>query len=196
VNDPAAAASIGGAIRPTTIHGLQALRTGLELARASQLTMLRFQLALRRSNRHAAMQALDTLLDIDAEMEGLAASLDGAPAHPANDAALSGFIGRQKAAIAAEKHALTGGDWRSEAGQTALSAPDGCANDADLPEQSVFPDDESENYDRTRGRRWTCILAVAIVAAVIVCGVMIYLWPTLPAATVSEMRGLRFIQRL
>jgi len=196
VNDPAAAASIGGPIRPKTIDGLQALQAGLELARASQLTMLRLQLALHRSNRRTAMQALDTLLDIDAEMEGLAATLNDVPAHPANDAALSGFIGRQRAAIAAEKHALTGGDWRDEAAPIALSAPNDWANDADLSEQSVFPDGETENDDRAHGGRWMRILAVAIVVAVIACGVMAYLWPSLPAAATSEITGIPFIQRL
>lgn len=94
------------------------------MARASQLTMVRLQLALHKSNRRSAMQALDTLLDIEAEMAELAAILDDAPTHAAGNAALSGFIGLQKAAIAVEKHALAGGDWPGDAQPTAVPGPD------------------------------------------------------------------------
>jgi hypothetical protein len=174
-------------------EGLHTMRTGLELVRASQLTMLRLQLALHRSNRRTAMQALDTLLDIDAEMEGLAATLSDAPAHPANDAALSGFIGLQKAAIAAEKHALTGGDWPSDGGPMALSAPGGWADNAAQP---LFPDDEAEDDDRTRGRRWTRVLAVALVAVAVACGLIAYLAPTLPAAVMAQVTQVPLMQRL
>jgi hypothetical protein len=180
VNDLAAAASISGPIRPKTADGLQTLRSGLELARASQLTMLRLQLALHRSNRRTAMQALDTLLDIDAEMEDLAATLGNVPARLANDADLSGFIGLQRAAIAAEKHALTGGDWRNEAGSVLSAEP-------------LFPEDEAESDDRAHGKRWPNVLAATIITVIVACGVMAYLWPTLPAA-VSRMIPL--MQRL
>ncbi|WP_218016871.1 hypothetical protein [Sphingomonas mali] len=86
--------------------------------------MVRLQLALHKSNRRSAMQALDTLLDIEAEMAELAAILDDAPTHAVGDAALSGFIGLQKAAIAVEKHALAGGDWPGDARPTATPGPD------------------------------------------------------------------------
>lgn len=187
VNNPApAASSVSGSINPKMIDGAQTLRTGLELARASQLTMLRLQLALHKSNRHAAMQALDNLLDIDAEMEGLAATLNGIPTHRATDAALSGFIGLQKAAIAAEKHALTGGDWQSHAGSIAVS-PGDWAGDAESPAQPLFSGDEAASNDRTRGRRWMRVLAVAIAAAVIAYGLIACLWPALsvPGAPLS-----------
>ena len=88
------------------------------------MTMVRLQLALHKSNRRSAMQALDTLLDIEAEMAELAAILDDAPTHAAGDAALSGFIGLQKAAIAVEKHALAGGDWPGDARPTAIPGLD------------------------------------------------------------------------
>lgn len=179
VNDPASAASISGSVRPEMIDGQQSLRMGLELVRASQLTMLRLQLALHEPNRRTAMQALDTLLDIDAEMEDLAATLGGVPSHPANDAALSGFIGLQKAAIAAEKHALTGGD----AASLALSAP----GEASLAAQPVFSDDNSESVDRPHGRRRKRVLAVAIVAIIVASATMALLWPASVAAVVGEI---------
>jgi hypothetical protein len=172
---------------------MQALRTGLELARASQLTMLRLQLALHKSNRRTAMQAVDEFLDIDAEMEGLAATLTGIPAHPADDAALSGFIGLQKAAIAVEKHALTGGDWPSDARHDArpiaiaapddgIVAPDDGAGDADLPAPPPVSDDMVEDEDHAGSRRWIYGVAAAIVAVLIGLGLTAYLWPALPAA--------------
>jgi hypothetical protein len=159
---------------------MQALRNGLELARASQLTMLRLQLALHKSNRRTAMQALDDLLDIDAEMEGLAATLTDVPTQLADDAALSGFIGLQKAAIAVEKHVLTGSDWRSDAAPRVIAAPEDGAGDADLRGQPPLPNDEVECDDRTGSRRWMPVLAVAIIVALIGFGLMAYLWPALP----------------
>jgi hypothetical protein len=158
---------------------MQALRSGLELARASQLTMLRLQLALHKSNRRTAMQALDDLLDIDAEMEGLAATLTDVPTPLAGDAALSGFIGLQKAAIAVEKHVLTGGDWRSDATPPAIVAPEDGAGGADLRGQPPLPEEMGQD-DRTGSRRWMHVLAIVIVVALIGFGLMAYLWPTFP----------------
>ena len=181
MNNPAPTASSSfGSIDPKMVDGAQALRTGLELARASQLTMLRLLLALHKSNRRTAMQALDNLLDIDAEMEGLAATLNGVPVHPADDAALSDFIGVQKAAIAVEKHALTGGDLRCEAKSMALPAPADGTEEADLPTQPQLPDDAVENDDWVRPRRWMPGLAAAIVVVILIgFGVTAYLWPGL-----------------
>jgi hypothetical protein len=164
--------------------GTQALHTGLELARASQLTMLRLQLALHRSNRRTAMQALDHLLDIDAEMEGLAATLGG-PAHLTKDAALSGFIGFQKAAIAAEKHALTGSDWRDDAGAISISAPSNWANDTESPAQMPYSYEEAARHDRTGSARRLIVIGVALLAIGIGIGLAVYLSPTLPTALMS-----------
>jgi hypothetical protein len=126
---------------PKTIDELAALRAGLDLARASQLTMVRLQLALHKSNRRSAMQALDTLLDIEAEMAELAAVLDAAPAHPGGDTALSGFIGCQKAAIAVEKHVLAGGDWPSDVRPDAVSeSGDAAVSEPECPAVAA-PDD-------------------------------------------------------
>jgi hypothetical protein len=181
VNDPApAASSISGSIDPKVIDGMQALRTGLELARASQLTTLRLQLALHKSNRRTAMQALDKLLDIDAEIADLAATLTGVPMHLADNVALSGFIGLQKAAIAAEKHVLTGGDWRSDTKPSAVAAASGdWAGRSDLPAQSLLPDDEVGDDDRAWSSRWMQALIVAIVVTLAGFGLIAYLWPTL-----------------
>jgi len=185
------------------IDGAQALRTGLDLARASQLTMLRLLLALHKSNRRTAMQALDNLLDIDAEMEGLAATLNGAPVRPAGDAALSDFIGLQKAALAVEKHALAGGELRKDAESMALPAPPVAQANVDFPAQPLLPDDADdaveddavrddgvEDDDRPGRRRWMPVLAAAILVALIGFGVTAYLWLGLSVTMPGPSTGL------
>lgn len=167
------------------VDGTRALRTGLALARASQLTMLRLQLALHKSNRRTAMQALDNLLDIDAEMEGLAATLTRVPAPLADDAALSDFIGLQKAAIAVEKHALTGGDWRSDPKPMAITAPGNSAGDTDLLAPPPLSGDDVSDDKRAGSRRWIYVLAGAMVVILIGIGLSVYLWPSLPGAMLS-----------
>ena len=186
MNSPVvAASSISGSIRPNMIDAIQAQRTELDLTRASQLTLLRLQLALHKSDRRVAMQALDDLLDIDAEMEGLATTLTDIAAHPAGDTPLSGFIELQKAAIAAEKHALTGGDLRSNARSIAISAPGDGADNADLLAQPLFSEDEAESDDRTgrKGRAYVLVAAIAVI--ILGCGLMAYLYPTLLDEIVS-----------
>jgi len=191
MNNPAPTASSGfGSIDPKMIDGAQALRTGLDLARASQLTMLRLLLALHKSNRRTAMQALDNLLDIDAEMEGLAATLNGAPVRPAGDAALSDFIGLQKAALAVEKHALAGGELRKDAESMALPAPPVAQVDVDFPAQPLLPDDAVGDDDRPGRRRWMPVLAAAILIALIGFGVTAYLWLGLSVTMPGLSTGL------
>ena len=204
-----AASSASRSTDPKAIDELAALRAGFDLARASQLTMVRLQLALHKSNRRSAMQALDTLLDIEAEMAELAAMLDAAPAHPGGDTALSGFIGCQKAAIAVEKHVLAGGDWPSDAQPGAISEPgDPAVAEPDHPAVSVqdkpavtvatpvdrpvaidlptlYPAaddeaDEAEVDDRPGGARWLAILAAAI-AFIVIASLIAWQWPALSA---------------
>ena len=180
-NSAAAASSTSGSVNPPVVDEMETLRAGLELARASQLTLLRLQLALQRSNRRTAMQALDNLLEIDAEMEGLAAKLNGAPSHLAGDAALFSFIGFQKEAIATEKHVLASGELGLEARPIVVPADDDDeASGADLPAQE--PDDEAERIDRGGSRAWIYVLAAAILIVAIGCGLIAYFWPVMPIA--------------
>lgn len=186
-NPTAAGASIKGSICADRIDDMQAFRTGLELARASQLTMVRLQLALHKSNRRTAMQALDNLLDIDAEMEGLAATLNDTPTLQADDAALFGFIGCQKEAIAAEKHALTGGDLRFAPEPIVASLPDDDASrvdDADPPAPLLLSDEDTVEDDRSGSRHWIYGLVAAIVIMALGYGLAAYIWPALPMPTV------------
>ncbi|WEK43913.1 MAG: hypothetical protein P0Y64_03530 [Candidatus Sphingomonas colombiensis] len=186
-----------GSIDPKMLADAQALRTGLELARANQLTMLRLQLALHKSNRRAAMQALDNLLDVDAEMEGLVAALTNTLPSVADETGLSGFVGRQKAAIAIEKHALTGGDWSNDSGSLAIVAPGDWAVDAALPEQSAFSAAEPESDAGAVGnKRWGYVVAAMMVVVFIGVGLAAYLWPMLPATLhEASARILTFASR-
>jgi hypothetical protein len=82
---------------------------GLQLSRASTLALTRLQLAIKSSDRQAAMAALDRLHALDAEMERL---VDHLPAPAAEDPAwaerdaLARHLGDQKLALAFEKLAL------------------------------------------------------------------------------------------
>lgn len=166
--------SMRGSIDPM-VDRLQTLRTGLELARASQLTMLRFQLALHNANRRTALQALDDLLDVDAEMEGVAARLSG-PVHHPDELALSGFIGMQKAAIAAEKHALTGGTGPMEPRPLAMAAPDEWAAGGDSnPQGAAYGYAEAE--EAGAGRHWLRGALIAILILAVAAGAAALLWP-------------------
>lgn len=158
------------------VDDLQALRAGLELARASQLTMLRLQLALHESNPRTAMQSVDILLDIDAEMEGIAATLVSVPANTTDAAALSGFIEHQKAAIAAEKHALMGGNGRNNIRPIA-NFESRAFEGVDPSTQALVAEDEWDADSPPKNRWWIVMLAAAITVALLGLGLMVYLSP-------------------
>jgi hypothetical protein len=175
VNDSATAAPHpGGPVDDMMVDGMQVLQTGFALARASQLTMLRLQLALHGSKPHAAMQALDILLDIDVEMESIAARLVGNSLHLAENVALSDFMRFQKTAIATEKHAMTGEYGRSQAGLVTIPSPCTAAGGVDPSGQSLASDDEVENGQRATYLRWIPILVVAMVVTILGIGLIAY----------------------
>ncbi len=119
-------------------------------------------------------------------MEGLAATLDDAPAHPVRDTALFGFIGFQKEAIAAEKHVLTSGNSRFEAEPaTAPTLAEDHANEADLPAPSNHRDGAEEGHDRAGARRWIYVAALAVAIVAIGCGLTACFWPALSVAMTS-----------
>lgn len=131
------------------------------------------------------MQALDNLLEIDAEIEGLAATLNGIPTNLTGDAPLFGFIGFQKEAIAAEKHVLASGNLRSASEPIAAFPPDDeQSRDAGATEQALLSADEAEDGDRLGPRLWMYVL-VAIAVMALGCELIAFLWPELPAAIMS-----------
>jgi hypothetical protein len=195
-----AASSADGSIEPPPIDSRQALRIQVDLARASQLTMLRFQLALHKSNRRVALQALDDLLDLDAEMEGLAPMPAGAASGLIDDAPLSAFIRHQKSAIAAEKHGLVGGDARSIGSPQTIAPPDAPVEGDGPPEPVAVSEaaepasleldmhasmpgamDTAESTDRASRRPRLYVLAAASIILLAGLALATMLWPERPA---------------
>lgn len=84
------------------------LGVGMQLVRASNLTMSRFQLALQSGDRRLATKAMDNILDIDAEMECFVADLGCAAANEPHMEDMEIYLASQKDAVAREKHALVG----------------------------------------------------------------------------------------
>jgi hypothetical protein len=180
VSEPSAAASsIEGSLDLDAGEEMQVLRTGLELARASHLTMLRLQLALHKSNRRVAMQALDNLLEIDTEMEGLAATLNRVETRLESEAALFGFIGFQKEAIATEKHVLAQGPLQLEPQPVVEPAMDVQTPNAEPPGFSLAPGEKAERPDCADDRRWLYILAVSITFVILGWALLVALGPAL-----------------
>ena len=88
---------------------LRRVMQGLQLSRASTLSLMRMQLAVRSGERMQAMAAMDRLDALDAELERLIAQL---PAPDSNDPgwqAIAKHIEEQKLALAFEKLALASG---------------------------------------------------------------------------------------
>jgi hypothetical protein len=144
------------------------LGIGLQLVRASNLTMTRLQLALQSGDRRRAMMAMDGLMDIDAEIEGFVSDLAPAPGEDAHWQALAGYLENQKAAIAVEKHALTGMAQRPDLPRLDMPV---------IPETAdslTPPQDEMPQTDAVAGRTrmwlitaiFACILGIAGLVAV------------------------------
>ena len=87
---------------------LATLGMGMQLVRASNLTMSRFQLALQRGDKRLAMMAMDSLLDIDGEMECFVADLACSAANQPQMQVMASYLTSQKEAIGLEKHSLIG----------------------------------------------------------------------------------------
>ncbi|WP_287461420.1 hypothetical protein [Sphingomonas sp.] len=174
----------------------QQLHIGLQLARASQVTLLRLQLALHGADRRGAMAALASLLDLDAEMESLAAATLGSEGYEtAQDQAVAEHIAREKAAIAAEKHLLTGHVGRADPGGDGDfpgEAPSELHFAASPPVPTVVLADDPEADARyapePRRSRWPVVLALICLLA-IGLGVFVYLRPEQAAGLADQARA-------
>lgn len=140
------------------------LGMGMQLMRASNLTMSRFQLALQMDDKRLATMAMDSLLDIDAEMEGFVADLALSAANDPQMQAMASYLASQKGAIAREKHALVGhigkverisrssdADSRPDPGTLELSAAD-------------IADEEVEELPARMVPAW-------LIAVLLICGI-------------------------
>ena len=82
------------------------LARGLMLLRASNMNVIRLQLAMEHRDRRQAMEALDGLVALDGEIRDFIGDI---PPHDAASAALARSIDAQKSAIASEKFMLAAG---------------------------------------------------------------------------------------
>jgi len=173
----------------------QQLHSGLQLARASQVTLLRLQLALHCDDRRGAMAALDSLLDLDAEMESFAGTLDSDGYESGQDQAVAEHIARAKAAIAAEKHRLTGHIGRAAAdgdGSLLVEPPSKLHFAASplVPTVVLADDSEAEvaHPPEARRSRWAIVLALLCLIAIGI-GVFAYLQPEQAAGLADQARA-------
>lgn len=82
------------------------LARGLMLLRASNMNVIRLQLAMEQHDRRQAMEALDGLVALDGEIRDFIGEM---PPQDAASAALARSIEAQKSAIASEKFLLAAG---------------------------------------------------------------------------------------
>ncbi|MFT3965406.1 MAG: hypothetical protein QM690_05945 [Sphingobium sp.] len=156
------------------------LGMGLQLMRASNLTMTRLHLALQSGDRRLAMMAMDGLMDIDAEMEGFVADLAGVPDNDAHWQALSGYLAHQKAAIAAEKHVLIGVVGRPPPDASAVLEE----FPAVPPSREPSAGEAAQEWEEEQSRRWPPgLLAMLLLCALALIGAGAAFglgWMTLP----------------
>jgi len=81
---------------------------GLQFCRAGMLSLTRLQLALERSDRRRAMEAIDQLHRFDIEVEQLVGRLSG-PAPDARMVEIARYLREEKMELAFEKLALASG---------------------------------------------------------------------------------------
>jgi hypothetical protein len=82
------------------------LGLGLQLSRAGMMALTRLQLAIQSGDRQLALEAMDRLHALDAEMERLVGRLPAPAGSEAEWASIARHVGDQKLAIAFEKLAL------------------------------------------------------------------------------------------
>jgi len=149
------------------------LGMSMQLVRASNLTMSRFQLALQRGDSRLAIMAMDSLLDIDAEMECFVSDLARSAANEPQMQLMASYLTSQKEAIGREKHALIGHIGKVEAISQSSGADDW--SDADVPEPAAARADEKLREPPVRMvPRWlSVLLAVCAVCAAVMLAALI-----------------------
>lgn len=153
------------------------LGMGMQLVRASNLTMSRFQLALQRGDKRLAIMAMDSLLDIDAEMECFVADLACSAANQPQMQVMASYLTSQKEAIGLEKHSLIGHIGKVEPipqGSGADDRPD--LDVLELSTADAVGEDPQEPPTTPVVSRWPvallaiCMLCVAVTLVALVLG--------------------------
>lgn len=156
---------------------------GLQLSRAGMMALTRLQLAIQSGDRQQAMEAMDRLHALDAEMERLVGRLPPPADNDTEWSAISRHVSDQKLAIAFEKLALvsdiSGPDMvsgravplpRGEPDPTIAEAPPDLPP---LPEWPVLPEVEPTEWRPARPALIAVALALLIAVALVAAAVLV-----------------------
>ena len=133
------------------------LARGMLLLRASNMNVVRLQLAMERRDRRLAMEALDGLVALDGELSGLIGDM---PPPGAEYSALARRLDDQKVALASEKLVFAAGR-AGPALARASSAPAYTEIPSPpAPEEAEFFAEEDEKP--ARGARWIALAATIL----------------------------------
>lgn len=172
-NDPAARGPLP--VQPGT--AATDIAIGLQLCRASAMSLMRLQLAFERGDRLGAMEAIDRLHALDSEAEQMMEGLPLRTDDPVG-AAIARHLKEEKMAVAFEKLALASG-----VSGPKLGAPPAflCQDQASSPPEFDEPDleDGAPPVDaawlealRAHGFKAALLLAIAAGASVLVMAAM------------------------
>lgn len=84
-----------------------ALARGMTLLRASNMNVMRLQLAMQKQDRRQAMSAMDDLVGLDRELSQFVASIPAAP--PTDAGRMNRWLDEQKQAVVADRLVLARG---------------------------------------------------------------------------------------
>lgn len=144
------------------------LALGLQFCRANAMSLTRLQLALKTGDRQCALETMDKLHALDAEMERLVHRLPAPTADKQRWEAINKHLGDQKMAIAFQKLAFASGI----EGPDLISRPVGFergeeADGNEPPDWPNLPEMEPERLDRFPWQKAAiALLAVLILAAI------------------------------
>lgn len=153
---------------------------GLQYCRASSLALTRLQLALTSGDRRTALEAMDCLHSLDAEMERLVRRLPPVPVghKGAGLASIDRHLGEQKMAIAFEKLAFASGVEGPDLVSQAETFPSQ-EQEPGTPAWPNLPDVEAENWNYFPARKLALLGAVILLIAVGAAAALLYL-PLMP----------------
>jgi hypothetical protein len=152
----------------------QELARSMTLLRASNLNVVRLQLAMERQDKRQAMEALDGLVELDGEIRELVGAM---PAEAESLREMTRRIDDQRRAIASEKFVLAAG--RAGPAQARNTNPVPVAEPALPPDEAPEHCEASDAYveaDGETGGRHTAALILALLFLVAAIGAATLHW--------------------
>lgn len=142
------------------------LAKGLLLLRASNMNVVRLQLAMERSDRRTAMEALDGLVALDRELSGFISEM---PAPDSEYSAMARRIDAQKSSVASEKLIFAAGTRGPTIAQglAAEAAAVPTLRQSANPEETASEIEAYEYHEEPSARQtpWATILSALVVVA-------------------------------